>query len=163
MNSIKHGVIAMLAALVFLTLPARVQAEVITVRICNEHNRGIAIAIAYMPLDHDRSENPPRWQHRGWIEVSAGYCRDVAQTEIPFFYIYAQEARMSRDRYAWYGDTRLCTSEYPDEFNFRASYDAPCTDGRERYFYDRVIRAEPGPDGVFRWTVRTGRPRAIHG
>lgn len=81
----------------------------VTLRVCNHISDTVLVGVSYMPVGRDD------WLNNGWTPVHGGQCKDLFQTENPYFYARA-EVRGDSSR-SWGSDINQCV-EYPGPYNF---------------------------------------------
>lgn len=129
------------AALLLAPGPAAAQSEdwddwydepaSIQIRVCNESGRNATVAISYMEVG-----TTDYFTHKGWFNVAAGECRDIAKTSNKIFYMYA-DATDGSDR-VWQGNHSLCV-EYPGPYTFTTHMSATeCGYGQDVREFDRL-------------------------
>lgn len=138
------------AALLLAPGPAAAQSddwddepESIQIRVCNESSRNATVAVVYMEVGAT-----DYFTNRGWFNVAAGACRDIAKTSNKIFYMYA-DATDGSDR-VWQGNHSLCVV-YPGPYTFTSHMnETECGYGQDVREFDRL---ESTGAGTFTWKL----------
>jgi uncharacterized membrane protein len=127
------GFTGMVLASVFGVTPAEAQ-----LRVCNNTNENISIAVAYKTAQTDG------FASKGWFNADAGECSVVigGPLQYRYYYIHADGAAST-----WAGDYSACTAE--SKFNYSGG--ANCASSG--FGTDRFFRVDTGDSSEYRLTL----------